>query len=77
MISQIDDSKDTIVIKIHRLKLTQGCPLLHHPDIHRVFVEFSFLGKSGFEYETESVSIPKSHTENMYFKYQKSECILM
>ncbi|KAK0081559.1 hypothetical protein PV325_011938 [Microctonus aethiopoides] len=75
MILQIDDSKDTIIIKIHRLKLIQGCSLLHHPDIHRLFVEFSFLGKSGFEYETESVPIPKSHTQNMYFKYQIKICI--
>ncbi|KAK0177511.1 hypothetical protein PV328_001558 [Microctonus aethiopoides] len=73
--NNIDDSKDTIIIKIHRLKLIQGCSLLHHPDIHRLFVEFSFLGKSGFEYETESVPIPKSHTQNMYFKYQIKICI--
>ncbi|XP_046395348.1 protein fantom-like [Ischnura elegans] len=60
-----------ITIEVHSLRLLSECSVAKDPNVHQLFVEYSFLGKGGENLETP-VSLPKPQSnEKLSFNFKR------
>ncbi|XP_071443984.1 X-linked retinitis pigmentosa GTPase regulator-interacting protein 1-like [Hetaerina americana] len=64
-------SPPQISIEVHSLWIVPECSVANDPNIHQLFVEYSFLGKGGENLETP-VSLPKTQeNEKLNFNFKR------
>lgn len=63
--------KDTITISIVTMNLFEKTTLMNDPDVHVLYIEYSFLGMRGADMETVSISKPKNKSEPMVYNFTR------
>lgn len=69
-----EENTQSIDITILWLALNEECDAMVNPNIQRLYVAYSFLGRSGADLETP-VSLPKPihYADKCYFNFKKSK----
>lgn len=66
------DEGQHVDITILWLALNEECEAMCNPQVQRVYVAYSFLGRSGADLETPfSLPKPKHHVDKCYFNFKK------
>lgn len=64
----------SVEITIMWLALNEECDAMVNPNVQRLYVAYTFLGRSGAELETPlSLPKPKSYVDKCYFQFSKSK----
>lgn len=62
----------TLDITVVWLALSEECEAMANPDVQRLFIAYSFLGREGAELETPiSLPKPKSCNDKCFFNFNK------
>lgn len=66
--------RQALDITILWFALNKECKAMARPEVQRLYIAYSFLGRDGAELETPvSLPKPKDCTEKCYFNFKKSE----
>lgn len=73
MLINEDQLAQTVEITVMWLALNEECDAMNNPHVQRLYVAYTFLGRSGADMETPvSLPKPKNYVDKCYFHFTKS-----